>query len=185
MVGNRHLSPALSSQRPRPILFLLDHGIRPQHLAQHVHPADRRQERRTLCQRHPWHALLGRQKTPPGPEHCSRSNDRRVPHRRRRPHTLIYKPRTGPQGPSDTHRAYIRETRRPPIAPAISSSRTTIPLPMADQGRSPLDIHSQVIKDTSGAGQSVFTVIATDAYLEGKARDDERVRLHVILIPGR
>jgi hypothetical protein len=56
---------------------------------------------------------------------------------------------------------------------------------MADQGRSPLDIHSQVIKDTSGAGQSVFTVIATDAYLEGKARDDERVRLHVILIPGR
>lgn len=137
MVGKRHLSPALSSQRPRPILFLLDHGIRPQHLAQHVHPADRRQERRTLCQRHPWHALLGRQKTPPGPEHCSRSNDRRVPHRRRRPHTLIYKPRTGPQGPSDTHRAYIRETRRPPIAPARSSSRTTIPLPMADQGRSP------------------------------------------------
>ena len=53
------------------------------------------------------------------------------------------------------------------------------------KGGVPLDVHSRVIKDASGAGRTVLTVIAVDAYLEGKARNDERVRLHANLIPGR
>jgi len=53
------------------------------------------------------------------------------------------------------------------------------------KGGVPLDVHSRVIKDVNGATRTVLTVTAIDAYLEGKARDDERVRLHANLIPGR
>jgi hypothetical protein len=53
------------------------------------------------------------------------------------------------------------------------------------KGGVPLDIHSRVIKDTGGASRTVLTVIAVDTYLEEKARENGRGRLHAGLTPRR
>jgi hypothetical protein len=53
------------------------------------------------------------------------------------------------------------------------------------KGGVPLDVHRRVIKDAGGNSRTVLTVIAVDAYLEGKANEQGRARQHAILIPER
>jgi hypothetical protein len=53
------------------------------------------------------------------------------------------------------------------------------------KGGVPLDVHSRVIKDGNGADRTVLTVVVVDAYLEGKVREEGRVRRHANLTAGR